>query len=132
MNCTAPSLLQRWLILLMAGLLTLGPFLHSHFGTSHDTGFHLDGVRTLPIRALTDVTVMQASEEESPALGVAASLPQPGDEERDLIGLTLLMAILPLLTQRRLLLSLMPGRSTPSCGLYLAGMPPPSLAPPTV
>ena len=53
MNCAAPSLLRRWLTLLMVGLLALGPFLHSHFGTSHDTGFHLDGVHAVSYTHLT-------------------------------------------------------------------------------
>lgn len=132
MNCAAPSLLRRWLTLLMVGLLALGPFLHSHFGTSHDTGFHLDGVHALHDPAPAGVSAMQASEEESPALGVAASLPQPEDEGLGLIGLALLMAVLPQLAQRRLPLPRTHCTPAPSCALYRAGLPPPCLAPPAV
>ena len=130
MNTLAPSLLRRWLTLVMVGLLALGPFLHSHFGASHDTGFHLDGVHAVHASAPADVSAVQTSDDESPALGVAASLPSPEDKALGLLGLALLVAVLPLLPRRRLPLPRAQRTLAPACSLYRAGLPPPCLAPP--
>ncbi len=132
MNCAAPSLLRRWLTLLMVGLLALGPFLHSHFGTSHDTGFHLDGVHAVHMADASSVGSAQASQEESPALGVSASLPQPEDDGQSVLMCALLWALplLPLLRQAGLPRG--DHARTPKHALYGEGLPPPSLAPPTV
>ena len=96
MNTPAQPLLHRWLALLLAGLLALGPFLHSHFGASHDTGFHLDGVHAVHAQPDTAAHATQAQDEESPALGVATSLPHPEDEGQPHLALALLTVILPL------------------------------------
>ena len=130
MNSPSPSLLRRWLTLLMIGLLALGPFLHSHFGASHDTGFHLDGVHAVHASAPADMHAMQASDDESPALGVAASLPQPEEKALSLLDLAMLVAVLPLPAQRRLPLPRARRTLRPVGRLYRAGLPPPGLAPP--
>ena len=130
MNALAPRLLRRWLTLLMVGLLAFGPFLHSHFGVSHDTGFHLDGVHAVHDAAPAGLSALQAGDEESPALGVAASLPQPVDEALGLLLLALLVAVLPLLARSRLPLPRTRRTLARVCSLYRAGLPPPCLAPP--
>jgi len=114
----------------MVGLLALGPFLHSHFGISHDTGFHLDGVHAVHTQAPAGMSAMQASDEESPALGVAASLPHPEDEALGLLSLALLVAVLLLPPRHRLHLPRARRTLAPTGRLYRAGLPPPCLAPP--
>ena len=130
MNTPSPSPLRRWLTLLMVGLLALGPFLHSHFGASHDTGFHLDGVHAVHASVPADMRAMQASDDESPALGVAASLPHPEDEGWGLLGLAMLVAVLALPVQRRWPLPRARRILRPLDRLYRPGLPPPGLAPP--
>ena len=130
MNSLVPSLLRRWLILLMVGLLGLGPFLHSHFGASHDTGFHLDGVHAVHAAGEADPGTLLASEEESPALGVSASLPQPEDDRPSdpLLALWLVVPLRPALVPAALPRS----ERIPSLhqAIYRKGLPPPALAPP--
>ena len=130
MNSPAPSLLRRWLTLLLVGLLALGPFLHSHFGASHDTGFHLDGVHAVHAADSTGMNLTQAGDEESPALGVSASLPHPEDDGQSGLLLALLLVVLPLLPVlgQGLPCWRHPRKHQPT--LYGAGLPPPSLAPP--
>ena len=124
----APSLLRRCLTLLLAGLLALGPFLHGHFGASHDTGFHLDGVHAVHASAPT-IMAMQSPDDESPALGVAASMPHSEDDGLPDFALALLMAVLPLPLLRVALPR--PDRARPPAGTrYRPGLPPPCLAPP--
>lgn len=131
MNFPVPSLLHRCLTLLLAGLLALGPFLHGHFGVSHDTGFHLDGVHAVHAHAATSMSTMQTSDEESPALGVATSLPHPEDDGLVLLALALLTAVLSLLMPLQRASVPRPDRTrAPARPLYRAGLPPPCLAPP--
>jgi len=132
MSSQALPLLHRWLTLLFATLLALGPFLHSHFGASHETGFHLDGVHAVHSQAPSTMTVLQATDEDSPALGVAASLPHPEDDGWSSLGLALLIAVLPLLPLLRQALP-HPRRVQQHrpATRYRAGLPPPCLAPPT-
>jgi len=115
-NFPAPSLLRHWLTLLLAGLLALGPFLHGHVGASHQTGFHLDGVHAVQTSHPTGVFTFQTPDDESPALGVAASLPHPEDEGLPDLALALLMAVLPLLPLLRQVLP-HPGRLRPLAGI---------------
>lgn len=129
MNALAPRLLRRWLTLLMVGLLAFGPFLHSHFGVSHDTGFHLDGVHAVHAIDATGLDGTLASEEETPALGVSASLPHPEDDGQPGLPLALLL-VLPLLALRRQGLPRIRGSRSPEPALFGEGSPPPSLAPP--
>ena len=134
MNCPAPShhtRWSRWLTLLVVGLLALGPFLHGHIGASHDTGFHLDGVHAVHAHPPEISSAMSAEPEESPALGVATSLPQPQDQGLVLLGMAWLLVGAWALPRRRL-----PHRPWANAGLtgpsavYRPGLPPPSLAPP--
>lgn len=136
MNTLAPSplhLLRRWLTLLLAVLLAMGPFLHGHFGASHETGFHIDGMHAVhngPADAALAPASLHTSDEESLALGVATSLPHSEDEGLPLLALVLLLAALPLLPALRQLLPRAPHRHRPRGSLYRAGLPPPCLAPP--
>ena len=133
MKILAPSLLRRWLTLLMVGLLALGPFLHGHFGVSHDTGFHLDGVHAVHASDTSSLTQALVGEEESPALGVSASLPHPEDDGQSGLLCALLLVVLPLLPlMRRVLRLRRPSARTPTATPYGDGLPPPSLAPPAV
>lgn len=129
MNSSHPSLPRRWLVLLLAGLLALAPFLHSHFGASHDTGFHLDGVHAVHA-AQGHASNLQASDEESPALGVAASLPHSEDDGLPDLGWALPLALLPLLPKLHRNLPRACRILPQPAALYCAGLPPPSLAPP--
>ena len=114
----------------MAGLLALGPFLHSHFGASHDTGFHLDGVHAVHAADTTGLSLAQFGEEESPALGVSPSLPHAEDDGQCVLLFALLL-VLPLLPlHRQAPLPRNEGNQTPKPALYGDGLPPPSLAPP--
>jgi hypothetical protein len=131
-NLPVPSLLRRWLTLLLVGLLALGPFLHGHFGASHDTGFHLDGVHAVHAVSPASITAFQTSDEESPALGVATSLPHSEDEDLPHFAFAVLIVALPLLSQLRIALP-RPALARPLAGtLYRAGLPPPCLAPPAL
>lgn len=132
MTPQALPLLHRWLTLLLAVLLALGPFLHSHFGTSHETGFHLDGVHAVHSSAPSAMTALQSSDEDSLALGVAASLPQPEGKGWLALGFALLMVMLPLLPLQRQVLPLAQREHHHPATRYRAGLPPPGLAPPTL
>lgn len=59
-------------------LLALGPFLHAHYGNSHSTGFHVDGISQALFQTDSHFSAFlpaatSSSEEESAALGVTAS-----------------------------------------------------------
>ena len=122
---------HRWLAALLAGLLALAPFLHSHFGASHESGFHIDGLHAVqhPGHDAQPSLSMQASDDESPALGVAPVRPpsEGGDSVWWPMALLLVLPLLPLLAQ---------GQPRAPCPrrsarlLYRVGLPPPSLAPP--
>ncbi len=70
-----------WLLVLaLALMLGMGPFLHAHLGGSSVTGFHLDAA-SLPSATLTlegrggQAVLTAAHENESPAVGVASGYP---------------------------------------------------------
>ena len=133
-NSVIAGIRQGVVIVLMA-LLALAPFLHGHLGASHVSGFHVDGMDLgHNIQAGSSQTVWaahQASEEESPALGVSVSLPKAGDEAQLVLALlvTCLCAWLALATLARRV-----RRPSPApCVVprsYAWGWPPPALAPP--
>lgn len=111
-------------------LLALGPFLHSHLGASHETGFHLDGIHALQASVQDTASPWQAQEDDSPALGVDPTLrhvemPAPG-----WLGV-LLFTLVPLLAPR-FIWRIRPSRSAtlPPLRTYAPGGPPPVLAPP--
>jgi len=123
------------MVVLLMGLLSIGPFLHSHVGASVVSGFHMDGVRSLPLIDAADAPIalhsLHVNDDESPALGVAASLPNSDQDSLCVSDLSALLAVV-------LLASLVcPPRRTrlvwpvvlPS-HTYQAGWPPPALAPP--
>lgn len=126
-----PTLAHRWLSFWLGLLLALGPFLHSHFGASHEQGFHVDGVHAVHAAHTPspELHSMQAPDDESPALGVATSLTQSEDEGWPLLVLVLVLPLLPRLPVQTALWPRAPraGRLRPC---RRAGWPPPSLAPP--
>ena len=71
--------LSIWLRISLTVLLALGPFLHAHYGASHLSGLHVDGMDSVhtshahhaPVQVI-DVD----SEDESAAVGVAPSHPR--------------------------------------------------------
>lgn len=125
------------LVVLLMGLLAIGPFLHSHVGASVVSGFHMDGVRSLtPIStgsadASAALASFSVNDDESPALGVATSLPKSDQDSLCVGDLTavlaaVLLACLVCPPQRT-------RRARPTAGparTYQAGWPPPALAPP--
>ena len=125
-------LAYRWLCLWLGVLLALGPFLHSHFGASHEQGFHVDGVHAVHAAPALSAELhsVQAPDDESPALGVAASLAQSEDEGLPLLAFALLLV--PLLPRPVAMARHWPRAplSSPLRPCYRAGWPPPSLAPP--
>ena len=132
MNAQPPSLAHRWLSLWLGVLLALGPFLHSHFGASHEQGFHVDGVHAVHAApALSpELHSVQAPDDESPALGVATSLAQSEEDGLPLFALAWLLApLLPRLAQLSRHWPRLP-LGSPVRPRYRAGWPPPCLAPP--
>ena len=78
--------LQRIGALALLGLLALGPFLHAHWGQANRGGFHMDGAVVHHHAVGADASVMGADDEhESPAVGVASSLPR-GAEKTPSLG----------------------------------------------
>jgi len=126
-----PTLAHRWLSLWLVVLLALGPFLHSHFGASHEQGFHVDGVHAVhaPQPLAAELPVVQAPDDESLALGVAASLAQTEGDGWPLIALAWLLPLLPRLVRSA---PHWPRAAShqPLRACARAGWPPPSLAPP--
>ena len=92
--------LQRIGALALLGLLALGPFLHAHWGQANRAGFHMDGVSLHHHASGPDASVLSADDEhESPAVGVAGSLPRgaektPSAGDIDLWVCGLLLAVL--------------------------------------
>lgn len=127
--------LSLGMVILLLGLLSIGPFLHSHVGASVVSGFHLDGVRSVQLNDTAGASAVQhtlnVNDDESPALGVATSLPN-SDQDHLFVGdigtllVALLLARLACLPQRTRLAwpSPVPAHT------YQPGWPPPALAPP--
>lgn len=125
------------MVVLLMGLLSIGPFLHSHVGASVVSGFHMDGVRSLTSVSAgsTDASAalpsFSVNDNESPALGVGTSLPKSdqdslcvGDLTAVLAAVLLASLVCPPQRTRRAWPSAAPART------YQAGWPPPALAPP--
>ena len=126
--------MRRLNALLMLALLVLGPFLHAHWGQANRGGFHMDGAVVHTHAMGADVSVLSADDEhESPAVGVASSLPRGADKTPSLgdmhlwVGTLLLAVLLPLLPLR------LPTREpAPRLARRTRGnWPPLALAPPT-
>jgi len=123
------------MVVLLMGLLSIGPFLHSHVGASVVSGFHMDGVRSLTQAhtpdASTALTSFRVNDDESPALGVATSLPKSDQDSLCVGDITSLLAavlltclVCPPLRTRLVWPWVLPSHT------YQAGWPPPALAPP--
>ena len=132
MNSAVSTLLRNCLTLLLGCLLVLGPFLHSHLGLSHISGFHVDGVPTHELVSGVSTAVLHTPDQESPAIGVATSLPNSESKFFTGLAFAILLAVLPLLS---LSVRAHPLTSQPRAAVgtvYQPGWPPPSLAPPSV
>lgn len=128
------QLLNRWATAVLIGLLALGPFLHGHLGASHISGFHVDGLHAVNHPAEPGLSPsMSALDDESPALGVATSLPKSDDDGRVLLSAALLLAFVLGLMPHRSSLRLRPAAADPpAVHAYRDGWPPPALAPPAL
>jgi len=124
------SPMQRWLILLLTGVLALAPFLHGHLGGLHSGGFHLDGVSQLAVATKSHGAVQEMSEQELPTVGVVASLSQEVDTILWLAHWVCLLGVLWTLTPPVLLRSRPAQTRSPLRTLYRPGLPPPGLPPP--
>lgn len=127
--------LRQAVVMVLMALLALAPFLHGHLGASHVSGFHVDGVDVAHNVAMQDASagasVHAWEEEESPAMGVAVTLPQTGDDVQLPMGVLLfwLWALLPRPAQPPgFCLRPVVARLAPRA--YQPGWPPPALAPP--
>jgi hypothetical protein len=127
------SVACHWMLVILFGLLALGPFLHAHLGMSRVSGFHVAGYQTSGIAALAVDADHQLSEsnDESPAVGVSASLPRFQDAPPCPDGITLQQLIAVLLLAAVVFTVVTgPSRQRPHRFRDRPGLPPPALAPP--
>lgn len=127
--------LQRIGALALLALLALGPFLHAHWGQASRGGFHMDGAVVHQHAVNADVSVLSADDEhESPAVGVASSLPRGAEKTPSATDVSLWVCGLLL----AVLLPRMPLRLTarvpapPLARRTRHNWPPLALAPPTL
>ncbi len=75
-----PPRLYVLLLAALAWLVMMGPFLHMHIGQASTTGFHVDGMTASALSPSamdsTGAKLSGATPSDSPALGIAASLPR--------------------------------------------------------
>ena len=125
--------LQRLGALGLLALLALGPFLHAHLGQARLSGFHLDGVQLHDHSVHADHPVLSAEDEsETPAVGVAGSLPRVSEKTVSATDLVcwltaLVWMVLPWPWARPAAPSV---RASQARRTYRRGAPPPALAPP--
>lgn len=126
------QMLNRGVMAVLIGLLALGPFLHGHLGASHVSGFHVDGMHAVAhLDEAGTAHSLRAVDDESPALGVATSLPKPDDDGSLLLQAALLLAWALCLLPRLSSLRIRPAATDPQAArAYRDGWPPPALAPP--
>jgi hypothetical protein len=121
------------MLVILFGLLALGPFLHAHLGISKVSGFHVAGYAHATVLDAAHDAGHQLSEsnEESPAVGVSASLPRFDDSPACPDGITLqqLVAVL-LLTPQAFSVANHPPLQREHRIHERPGLPPPALAPP--
>ena len=128
-----------WLKCSLTVLLALGPFLHAHYGASHVSGLHMDGMdvaHVMHAHDLSEVTFQNDADEESAAVGVVTSYPRElqldvSDVEWISIATAWLLFIAGAIT------SFIPSHLRVSFKrvvrhLYAPGSPPPTLAPPVL
>ncbi len=126
-----------WLKCSLTVLLALGPFLHAHYGASHISGLHMDGIdvaHVITVHDLSEVTFENDADDESAAVGVVTSYPRElqldvSDVEWISIATAWLLFIAGAVTL------LMPSHLRASFKrvvrhLYAPGSRPPTLAPP--
>ena len=68
-----------WLTCALMVLLALGPFLHAHYGASHISGLHMDGMdvaHVMHTHEVFEVTFQNDADDESAAVGVVTSYPR--------------------------------------------------------
>lgn len=123
---------HRKLLSLLAFVLALAPFLHGHFGNSHDSGFHIDGLHAVHHMGNGSDPSLHADNDESPALGVV--MVHPPSEDGHVLHwpvacLVALLSVPPLLFQCFLP---KPPLQADRRTRYRVGFPPPNLAPPEV
>ena len=124
-----PSL-RKSLLAVLLGLLVLAPFLHGHIGASNVSGFHLDGLAVAHAPAPADGHSLDAADDESPALGVAISLPKSADDGWGWIGWVGLLILAVPAGPAAVRWRPRAVRAQPARLHHRAGWPPPTLAPP--
>ena len=129
--------LSVWLRIALTVLLALGPFLHAHYGASHLSGLHVDGMDSVHASHAhhSPIQVMEAdSDDESAAVGVAPSHPREWQLQLDNTTWTTLATVWVLFVAASLLLPLLVRVRawTPPTWprLFALSAPPPSMAPP--
>ena len=124
------NLFRRGLSSGLIWLLALGPFLHSHLGVCHETGFHLDGIHALQASVQDPVGAWHLQEDDSPALGVDPTLRHFEVPAPAWLGV-LLFTHLPIFAPRLIrVLRSFRAADLPAPHDYAPGVPPPVLAPP--
>ncbi|MEN9889147.1 MAG: hypothetical protein RL559_1184 [Pseudomonadota bacterium] len=129
MSARTLSRTHRWLAGLLVCVLALAPFLHGHIGISHESGFHIDGLHAVQHPDHSPQASLQASDDESLALGVGTVRP-PSEDGATLWWPLALLLVLPLLPRLPTGQALTPAPRWLARALYRVGSPPPSLAPP--
>jgi len=130
--------LSFWLISLLMGLLALGPFLHAHYGATRATGFHVNGMQAIAQTQIQDLgsdspMLSPPTEQESPAVGVVASLPRfEADSVTPDVTPVLLLSFLIQCALQRLPSTWpwTPAAAPSRVRNFQAGFPPPAHAPP--
>lgn len=127
-----------WLRIVLTVLLALGPFLHAHYGASHLSGLHVDGmdlVHATHAHHIPMPVIDVDSDDESAAVGVAPSHPREWQLNLDTTPWTALSTVWVLFVATQLLPLMVRTRTwvTPVWPrLFALSAPPPSLAPPSL
>lgn len=128
-----------WLKCALTVLLALGPFLHAHYGVSHVSGLHMDGMNVAHVMhtyALSDMTFQNDADDESAAMGVVTSYPREVQLDVSDAVWTGLAIAWALFIAGSLMLVVLP-LTNASCErvarhFYAPGARPPTLAPPAL
>lgn len=128
-----------WLKCSLTVLLALGPFLHAHYGASHISGLHMDGMDVAHVMHTHDVfeaTFHNDADDESAAVGVVTSYPR--EVQLDVSdGVWISLATAWVLFIAGALISVIPSRLHASFErvvrhFYAPSARPPTLAPPVL
>lgn len=133
--------LTRLLLLVLFGLLAMGPFLHAHLGFSKITGFHVAGYESPTSIDITPDAYLVVhlthhavlTDAESPAVGVSSSLlrPVPDVFFPDGLALQTVVAVIAVFLLSHGIARPQPARQFRS-SRPRPGFPPPALAPPAL